>query len=125
MVRIPHAARREDTRLELRCPDATGNVYLQFAIVIFMGLAGIAGKEDPGQPDIGSTYKREVQPRVFDERYLPRDIFPALMEAEDSAFMEESLGAQLFSNYMRIKTLEWESFRTTITDLEHRKYLPI
>ena len=47
------------------------------------------------------------------------------MEAEDSAFLEESLGSQLFSNYMRIKTLEWESFRTTITDLEHRKYLLI
>ena len=125
MVRIPHAARPEDTRLELRCPDATGNVYLQFAILIFMGLAGIANKEDPGQADIGSNYKREVQPRVFDERYLPRDIFPALMEAEDSAFMEESLGSQMFSNYMRIKTLEWESFRTTITDLEHRMYLPI
>jgi glutamine synthetase len=125
MVRIPHAARPEDTRLELRCPDATGNVYLQFAIVIFMGLAGIAAKADAGQADIGSNYKREVQPKVFDERYLPRDIFPALMEAEDSAFMEESLGSQMFSNYMKIKTLEWESFRTTITDLEHRTYLPI
>jgi len=125
MIRLPLAAGPEATRLELRCPDATGNVYLQFAIVIFMGLAGIEGKEDPGPPDVGSNYRRELLPKVFDRRYLPRDFFPALMEAEDSAFMEESLGSQLFSNYMRIKTREWESFRTTITDLEHRTYLLI
>jgi len=125
MVRIPHALSPQATRLELRCPDATGNVYLQFAVLIFMGLSGIENREDPGQPDLDSAYKRDLQPKVLDRRFLPRDFFPALMEAENSVFMQESLGADLFSNYMKIKIGEWEDHRTTITDLEHRKYLGI
>ncbi len=126
MVRIPHAINTQGTRMELRCPDATGNVYLQFAILIFMGLAGIANKEDAGPPDVGSTYKKELQqPKVLDRRFLPRDFFPALMDAENSSFMAESLGTDLFGNYMKIKIGEWEDHRTTITDLEHKKYLHI
>lgn len=126
MVRIPHAINTQGTRMELRCPDATGNVYLQFAILIFMGLSGIANKEDAGQPDVGSTYKKELQqPKVLDRRFLPRDFFPALMDAENSTFMAESLGVDLFANYMKIKIGEWEDHRTTITDLEHKKYLHI
>jgi len=126
MVRIPHAINTQGTRMELRCPDATGNVYLQFAILIFMGLSGIANKEDAGQPDVGSTYKKELQqPKVLDRRFLPRDFFPALMDAENSTFMAESLGSDLFANYMKIKIGEWEDHRTTITDLEHKKYLHI
>lgn len=125
MVRIPHAMSPKATRMELRCPDATGNVYLQFAILIFMGLSGLENKLDPGEPDVGSTYKKEDKVKVLDRRYLPRDFFPALMEAEGSEFMSRSLGSELFDNYMKIKISEWESHRTTITDLEHRKYLHI
>jgi len=125
MVRIPHFVKPEAARMELRCPDATGNVYLQFAILIFAGLAGIKDKEDPGQPDSGNTYDKQMKLKIFDDHLLPRDFFPALMEAEKSDFMRSSLGKMLFENYMRIKTAEWEDFRTTITDLELQKYLVI
>lgn len=125
MVRIPHAVKPDATRMELRCPDATGNVYLQFATLIFTGLDGISHKEDPGPPDIGSTYKQEMQSKILDPRFLPRDFFPALMEAENSTFVKEALGAVLFTNYMKIKIDQWEDHRTTITDIEHRKYLHI
>jgi glutamine synthetase len=125
MVRIPHALKPEATRFELRCPDATGNVYLQFAVLIRMGLDGLECQEDPGPMDVGSTYRKEAKFTVLDRRFLPRDFFPALMEAEDSVFMQEALGPDLFENYMKIKISQWESHRTTITDLEHRKYLNI
>ncbi|MCF6238454.1 MAG: glutamine synthetase family protein, partial [Candidatus Marinimicrobia bacterium] len=68
MVRIPHALKPEATLMELRCPDATGNVYLQFATLIFMGLKGLANKEDAGPPDMGSTYKKNLQSKVLDPR---------------------------------------------------------
>ncbi|MFO7812123.1 MAG: glutamine synthetase family protein [Pelovirga sp.] len=127
MIRIPHAASPKATRMELRCPDATGNVYLQFAVLIFAGLDGIKNKADAGPADVGSAYKKpsSERPRVLDRRFIPRDFFPALMEAENSTFMPEVLGADLFDNYMRIKMTEWEDHRTTITDMEHRKYLNI
>ncbi len=125
MVRIPHAVNPNGTRMELRCPDATGNVYLQFATLIFMGLDGIANKEDAGQPDMGSTYKKELEAKIHDPRFLPQDFFPALMEAEESTFMPEALGADLFANYMKIKIGEWEEYRTTVTDFEHKNFLSI
>jgi glutamine synthetase len=85
MVRIPHALNPKATRLELRCPDATGNVYLQFATLIAMGLSGLEEKLDCGSPDSGSTYKNSTRKRIHDKRFIPRDIFEALMEAEKSS----------------------------------------
>lgn len=125
MVRIPHALSPQATRLELRCPDASGNVYLQFAVLIFAGLDGISRQIEAGQPDMGSTYKKEEQIKVLDERFLPRDFCSALMAAEQSDFLRESLGAELYRNYMQLKIAEWEDYRTTITDFEHSRYLTI
>ncbi len=127
MIRIPYAANSKAIRMELRCPDATGNVYLQFAVLIFAGLDGIKNKADAGPADVGSAYRKPTaeRPKVLDRRFIPRDFFPALMEAENSSFMPGALGEELFDNYMRIKMTEWEDHRTTITDLEHRKYLSI
>jgi glutamine synthetase len=125
MVRIPHALSPQATRLELRCPDAAGNVYLQFAVLIFAGLDGIKSQAEAGQPDMGSTYKQEEQIKVLDNRFLPRDFYAALMAAEQSDFLRESLGPELYRNYMKLKVVEWEEYRTTITDFEHARYLSI
>ena len=125
MVRIPHALNPQATRLELRCPDATGNVYLQMATLIAMGLQGLEEKLDCGSPDIGSTYKKTNTKRMHDDRFIPRDIFEALMEAEKSDFLKNLLGEPLFNNYLGLKMDDWEEHRTQVTPLEHKKYLPI
>ena len=125
MVRIPHALNPNATRLELRCADATGNVYLQLATLIAMGLKGLEQKLDCGNPDIGSTYKKANGKRMYDKRYIPRDIFEALMEAEKSQFLKNLLGGALFNNYMDLKIADWEEHRTHVTPREHRKYLSI
>lgn len=125
MVRIPHALNPGATRLELRCPDATGNVYLQLATLIGMGLKGLEEKLDCGNPDVGSTYSNSNRRRMHDKRYIPRDIFEALMEAEKSSFLKELLGESLYNNYLDLKMDDWEEHRTHVTPLEHRKYLSI
>jgi glutamine synthetase len=125
MVRIPHALTPKATRLELRCPDATGNVYLQFATLIAMGLRGLEEQLDCGNPDVGSTYQKNHRKRMYDKRFIPRDIFEALMEAEKSDFLKNLLGAPLFNNYMELKMTDWEEHRTHVTPREHRKYLSI
>ena len=79
----------------------------------------------PGQPDMGSTYKKETQVKVLDERFLPRDFYPALMEAEKSTFLPKVLGTDLFNNYLGLKISEWDEYRTTITDFEHQRYMNI
>jgi glutamine synthetase len=125
MVRIPHAINPKATRLELRCPDATGNVYLQMATLIAMGLKGLEEELDCGSPDSGSTYLKTSRKRIYDKRFIPKDIFEALMEAEKSDFLKELLGTPIFNNYLSLKTADWEEHRTHISPLEHRKYLSI
>jgi len=125
MVRIPYSAEPAATRFELRCADATGNVYLKFATLIAMGLRGIDERLDPGKPDMGNTYKKNYTPKVLDRRFLPRDFYEALMESEKSKFLKEVLGEDLFNNYIILKLADWEDHRTTITNIEHKKYLSI
>ena len=123
MVRIPYCDNPHATRMELRNPDATGNVYLQLAVLIGMGLRGIREKLDCGQPDARSTYNRSYRTRVLNRQFLPKSLFEALMEAEKSKFLREVLGNRLFENYLTLKTQQWEEHRTHVTPLEHEKYL--
>lgn len=124
MIRIPYTASPDNTRIELRNPDPSGNVYLQLAAFIAMGLKGIEDRIDCGDPDRGSAYDKFKDSRkIWDERFLPRSLFEALVEAEKSCFIKNLLGKPLYENYMSLKTEEWEEHRTHITPREHRKYL--
>jgi glutamine synthetase len=124
MIRIPYTASPENTRIELRSPDPSGNVYLQLAALIAMGLKGIDEKIDCGSPDSGSAYnKHRNTRRIWDERFLPKSLFEALVEAEKSEFLKEFMGKTIYDNYLELKTEEWEEHRIHITPREHIKYL--
>ena len=123
MVRIPYSTGPASTRLELRSPDPLGNVYLQVAVLIAMGVQGVRENLDCGKPDVGSTYSKRYKNRIVDRHFLPKCLFEALMEAEKSRFLKEVLGEGLYDNYMTLKTNQWEMHRTHVTGLEHRNYL--
>ena len=125
MVRVPYATRPEATRIELRNPDPAGNMYLQMAVLIAMGLQGIRGNLDCGRPDTGSTYKKNYGQRIWDRRFLPKSMYEALVEAERSKFLAGILGPRIYANYLAIKTADWEEHRTHVTPREHAKYLSI
>ncbi|MBN2429092.1 MAG: glutamine synthetase [Deltaproteobacteria bacterium] len=125
MVRVPYALSSEATRIELRSPDPSGNVYLQMAVLISMGLQGIREKLECNSPDKGSTYERNYDVRVWDERFLPRCFYEALVEAEKSTFMKEVLGDSLYNNFMQLKIQEWEDDRVHIPKREHQRYLNV
>ena len=125
MVRVPYATKPEATRIELRSPDPAGNMYLQMAVLIAMGLQGIKDNLDCGRPDTGSTYKKNYGTRIWDRRFLPKSMYEALVEAERSKFLAGVLGPRIYENYMAIKTADWEEHRTHVTPREHAKYLRI
>lgn len=125
MVRVPYFNTPDSMRIELRNPDPAGNVYLQIATFIEMGLQGIREKLDCGKPDKGSTYKKNKSFTVIDRHFLPKSMFEALMEAEKSDFLKKSLGEQIYENYMYLKLAEWEEHRTLVTGREYKKYLSI
>jgi len=123
MVRIPYSTSPKNTRIELRSPDPAGNVYLQMATLIAMGIRGIKEALDCGSPDVGSTYKKNYKTRVFDKRFLPRSFYEALVEAEKSQFLKQILGERLYTNYMKLKIDDWEGHRTHVTPRELNNYL--
>jgi glutamine synthetase len=125
MVRMPYSDRPENTRIELRNPDPSGNVYLQLAALIAKGMKGMEEGLDCGKPDKGSTYLNVKYKRVMDRRYLPQSMFEALMEAERSKFLKELLGFYLHKNYISHKMTDWEDFRTHVTPREYQKYLSV
>jgi len=125
MVRIPFIDSPGNQRLELRNPDPAGNVYLQMAVLIAMGMEGVREKIDCGKSISGSTYKRNMGARVWDKRYLPRSMYEALVEAEKSRFLRRTLGDRLYDSYMDLKVQEWEGHRIHVTEREHELYLSI
>jgi glutamine synthetase len=125
LIRIPHIINPSSMRFELRSPDATGNVYLQFAAMIAMGLKGMEEELDCGEPDDGNNYKLSGAAKMRDDRLLPRDMFEALWEAEESNFLKELLGEELYTNYMKLKMDDWEAYRTHVTSREHKYNLAI
>lgn len=125
MVRIPYAEGAKDTRIEIRSPDPSGNIYLQLATLIGMGLQGIREKIDNGDPDIGSNYVTEKATHLLDTNFLPRNMFEALVEAENSQFLRNFMGEPLYNQYMLLKINEWENYRTFVTPREHKMNLNI
>ena len=125
MVRVPFTSNPSSTRIELRSPDPAGNMYLQIATLIGMGLQGIRDDEDCGTPDLGSTYARRYKPRMWDKRFLPKSLFEALVEAERSRFLKDFLGERIYDSYMQLKRAEWEAYRTHVTQWDLDKYLYI
>ena len=125
MIRIPYAEGAKDTRIEIRSPDPSGNIYLQLATLIGMGLQGIREKIGSGDPDIGSNYVTEKAAHLLDTTFLPRNMFEALVEAENSQFLRDFMGEPLYNQYMSLKIAEWENYRTFVTPREHKMNINI
>jgi len=123
MVRIPYCPNPQSTRLELRSPDPAGNVYLQIAILISMGLEGIRNKIDCGEHALGHINSNDYSPKIWDKRFLPKSMYEALVEAEGSSFLQQALGDETYKNFMSLKTREWEEHRTHVTHREISMYL--
>lgn len=123
MIRLPYAPTPASTRIELRSPDPSGNVYLQLAVLIAMGLRGMEDELTCPNPDEGNTYTTYNTSKTLDERFLPKCMFEALMEAERSEFLRETLGETMYQNYLSLKRNEWEEMRTHVFRKEFNKYL--
>lgn len=123
MVRVPYSTRPESKRIEIRSPDPAGNIYLQMATYIGMGLQGIRDKVDCGEADVGNNYDGAKSGKLWDETFLPRSMFEALVEAERSEFLQQLLGENMYTQYLALKSDEWEGYRTHVTSREHTRNL--
>jgi len=128
MIRVPmyKPDKEQATRIELRSPDPACNPYLAFAIMLAAGLKGIEGNyplPDPIEEDI---YEMDEEARDrAGITSLPGNLFEALQEIEKSELVRETLGDHIFNKFVANKKIEWDRYRTHVSQYEIEKYLPI
>lgn len=128
LVRVPEykPGRPEATRIEVRFPDPACNPYLAFAVMLAAGLAGVRGKyplPDPVEADVYEMNQRELRAKRIET--LPGSLIEAIEAAETSALVRGVLGEALFQKLLLNKRIEWDAYRTHVSDYEIRKYLPL
>lgn len=128
LIRVPmyQPGKEAATRMELRCPDPSGNPYLQFAVMLSAGLKGIEGNYKLPEPmEFNLFHASEEERQAKGVFALPGSLGEAISITEKSAFMRETLGDHVFNRYLDVKKKEWDEYRIQVTEYELKKYLPI
>jgi len=111
MVRVPGKG-----RFELRLPDGAANPYLLQAVIIAAGLDGIRSKADPGKRLDIDMY--QLGHTVKDAPRLPLNLLDALRNLDADTSLKAALGEEFANAYIKLKTSEWNSFASHLTQWE-------
>ena len=128
LVRVPpyKPGYESSVRVEYRAPDPACNPYLAFSVMLAAGLKGIQEEYPLPAPVVGSVHEMSAQRRQsLNIRPLPRSLGEAIALAERSELLQETLGDHTFNSLIRNKEIEWEEYRSTVTDYEIARYLPL
>lgn len=128
LIRVPmyKPGKELATRIELRYPDPACNPYLAFAVMLAAGLEGIKNKYplvEPVEKDIFHMTDEERKKEGI--LSLPGSLIEAIEEAEKSKLLKATLGEHIFNKIIENKKIEWDMYRTQVTEYEIKKYLPI
>ncbi len=123
LVRVP-APRGRSTRVELRSPDPTCNPYLTFAAILAAGLDGIKNKLEPPASADKNIFHMTAEERENEGIYtLPGSLIEANQYMMQDPLICATLGPHVTENLNSIAEIEWDSFRTAVTDWETKRYL--
>ena len=126
LVRIPVVKRPESTRIEYRAPDTACNPYLAFAVVLAAGLAGIEGGYELPREAATNLFAMTPEELAADGiRPLPGSLNEALDEMARSELVAETLGEHVFEWFLRNKRSEWGAYKTSVSQFELDRYLPL
>ncbi|MGZ3494147.1 MAG: glutamine synthetase family protein, partial [Thermodesulfobacteriota bacterium] len=128
LVRVPmyKPGKEKATRMEYRSPDPACNPYLTFAVMLAAGLKGIEkGYElpPPVEEDIFEMSEKERKKHGIDS--LPGNLLEAVQLTEKSELVRETLGDHIFQKFIENKKIEWDQYRTHVSQFELEKYLPV
>ena len=121
MVRVPEykPGKETATRIEYRSPDPACNPYLAFAVMLAAGLEGIEKEyplADPVEENVFQMTEAERKARGID--VLPGSLIEAIEVAEESDLLRRALGDHVFDSLIANKKIEWDAYRTQVTDYE-------
>jgi len=127
MIRVPmyKPGKETATRIEFRSPDPSCNPYLAFAVMLGAGLKGIENKYElaaPVEEDIFEMNPAERKAHGITD--LPGNLYAAILATEKSELVREVLGDHVFNKFIENKRIEWDAYRTHVSQYELNKYLP-
>ena len=128
LVRVPmyQPGKETSTRVEFRSPDPACNPYLAFAVMLAAGLEGIRNKYELPPPIERNVYEMTARERAdHGIGVLPENLWEAIKITEQSELVRRALGEHVFTNFIANKKLEWEKYRSQVTEFELREYLPV
>ncbi len=128
LVRVPEykPGKEVASRLEYRAPDAACNPYLAFAVMLAGGLEGIEHEyplPEPTEENVFELTERERRARGI--QTLPGSLKEAIQAFAASDFARRALGDHVFESLIQNKTIEWDAYRTHVSDFEMKRYLPV
>jgi glutamine synthetase len=126
MIRVPmyKPGKETATRIEFRSPDPACNPYLAFSVMLGAGMDGIEKKmelQDPIEEDIYEMNPAERKAHGITD--LPGNLYAAILETEKSKLVREVLGDHIFNKFIDNKKIEWDSYRTHVSQFEIDRYL--
>ena len=128
LVRIPQAkaGKPSATRLECRFPDPACNPYLAFSVMLAAGLDGIKNKL-PVMPitedNIFHMTPEERAARGIET--LPAYLYEAVNLTRNSKLVQKALGKHTFEKFIANKDIEWDNYRTHVSNYELERYLSV
>ncbi len=127
MVRVPmyRVGKEKATRIELRSPDPAANPYLAFACMLAAGLKGINENYSLAEPIEENIYHMtDKEKGKLNLDVLPNSLENAIIEFENSSFIRETLGDHVTDKLIENKRMEWDKYRTHVSQFEIDNYLP-
>lgn len=128
LVRVPlyKPGKENATRVEYRSPDPACNPYLAFAVMLRAGLEGIKNKYPLPEPIEEDVYEMTTDRRKeLNIGALPGSLYEAIEQVESSKLIRDTLGEHVFEKLIENKKIEWDRFRTHVSQYEVETYLPI
>jgi glutamine synthetase len=128
LVRVPmyKPGHEKATRAEYRSPDPACNPYLAFSVMLAAGMEGIEKGYELEAPIERNVYEMsEAERKELGINTLPASLADAIALTEQSELVRKTLGDHIFEKLIENKKMEWNQYRTKITQYEIDKYLPV
>ncbi|MBD3198250.1 MAG: type I glutamate--ammonia ligase [Candidatus Lokiarchaeota archaeon] len=126
LIRVPDFhGKPNSARCEIRCPDPSGNPYLQFAVLLSTGLEGLISDDieviEPTDQNVYHFSTKDLEKAGIIS--LPGNLREALTEFKKSEMMKEIFGEQMFKNYYYAKLEEYDAYRINVSEWERDRYI--
>lgn len=125
LIRVPNS-RGLSTRLELRSVDPAANPYLAIAAVLEAGLDGLRNQLAPRDAVDRNIYRMDAEERQENHiTNLPDTLHNALKDLAADEVMRNAMGEHLYQSFIEAKNLEYNSYRTQVSQWERDQYLEL